>query len=174
MSSGSIEIELRFLVEHADWPRAVRPHRIDQGYLTTNPARVVRVRLRDAEDGFLTIKGLTEGAKRLELEYPIPAADARALLELAEFRVTKRRHVVNIAPYVWEIDEFEGRNAGLVVAEVELEDTAQIPAARLARPAWAGPEITSAHEYSNLRLAERPFAEWSETEKRTRLGAAAK
>ncbi len=174
MSSASHEIELRFLVEAPDWPRAEHPHAIDQGYLTTDPARVVRIRLRDGEDGFLTIKGRAKGAKRLEFEVPVPAADARALLELAVFRVTKRRHVISVPPYVWEIDEFEGRNAGLVVAEVELGDEAQIPAARAARPAWAGLEITAAHEYSNLRLAERPFVEWSEAERKAILGTEAK
>jgi CYTH domain-containing protein len=127
-----------------------------QGYLNRDKLRTVRVRLA-GEMGFLTIKGPTHGATRAEFEYAIPLADALSLLELCEGPlIDKVRFQVPLGNVVWEVDEFAGDNAGLVVAEVELpsEDAAFV------RPDWLGEEVTHDARYFNSNLAQHPFYRW--------------
>ena len=115
-----IEIERKFLVEGDAWRVGASPSRIVQGFLSRDPERIVRVRLRDGE-AFLTIKGKGSGLARVEVEVAIPAEEARQLLPLClPPLIEKTRHLVPWAGHLWEIDEFYGDNAGLVVAEVEL------------------------------------------------------
>jgi len=164
-----IEIERKFLVAGDAWrDRVGESVRIAQGYL--NDLRAVHeggqkasTRVRIAGDrAFLNIKSAERGASRQEFEYPIPLADAEALLGLCVGGlVEKTRHHVRHAGFLWEIDEFEGANAGLVVAEIEL------PAADTAfeRPDWAGREVTDALRYYNLALADRPYSTWTPGEK---------
>lgn len=152
------EIERKFLVRSADWSReatSARPLR--QGYLAIDDGNTVRVRT-DGQRAWLTIKGRGEGITRPEFEYEIPVADAAALLALCRDRlVDKIRHLVAVGALCWEIDEFTGDNAGLVVAEIELpdEDTPVL------QPAWLGEEVTADPRYLNANLAVHPFARWA-------------
>ncbi len=150
-----VEIERKFLVLGDDW-RQGEGRYLCQAYLNRDPARTVRVRI-DGEQAFLTIKGRSVGATRSEFEYAIPVADARALLALADGpAVEKRRHLVPMGELVWEIDEFLGANAPLVVAEIELPREDQ----PFERPAWVGEEVTQDPRYFNSALAARPFSTW--------------
>jgi adenylate cyclase len=152
-----IEIERKFLVVGDDW-RAAPAVPTTQGYLNRDKRRTVRVRV--AQDAaWLTIKGASRGATRAEFEYPIPLADARELLALCDGPpVRKSRRVVVHAGARWEIDEFEGDNAGLVVAEIELpsED------ATFEAPPWLGAEVTHDPRYFNSNLAAVPWSTWPE------------
>jgi len=152
-----IEIERKFLVVGDDWRAApARPYA--QGYLNRDKRRTVRVRIVEG-DAWLTVKGASAGATRAEFEYPIPLADAEQLLALCDGPlVRKLRRVVVHAGRAWEIDEFLGDNAGLVVAEIELasEDQAFEP------PPWLGAEVTHDVRYFNSNLAAAPFSTWTE------------
>ena len=152
-----IEIERKFLVVGDDWRDApARPYA--QGYLNRDKRRTVRVRIVE-DQAWLTIKGANAGATRAEFEYAIPVADAEQLLALCDGPlVRKLRRVVVHEGSTWEIDEFQGDNAGLVVAEIELrsEDEA------FAAPAWLGAEVTHDARYFNSSLAAAPYSTWRE------------
>lgn len=157
------EIERKFLVRGTAW-RTHDPTRMRQGYLSTDPDRTVRVRL-DGERGVLTIKGRSEGAVRAEYEYEIPAADANRLLGMTlPSLVEKLRHRVEHHGYVWEVDEFLGANAGLVVAELEVEDESAFERALARPPDWLGREVTDDVRYVNAKLAQQPFSTWSDAD----------
>jgi len=153
-----LEIERKFLVRGDDWrTRGVgMPYR--QGYLSTTPERSVRVRqVRDK--GYLTIKGITVGATRAEYDYEIPADEAGELLDNLCERplIEKTRYRVECHGLTWEIDEFEGDNAGLIVAEVELEKEDQ----EIVLPDWVGEEVTGDPRYYNARLVTNPYTQWA-------------
>lgn len=152
-----IEIERKFLVTSDAWrQQAGQATRFSQGYLSRDPARTVRVRIAGPQ-AFLTIKGTTTGASRAEFEYPVPVDDAQQLLALSDGPVVEKvRHLCVLDGMTWEVDEFLGANAGLVVAEIELtsEDQAFV------RPAWLGGEVTGDARYVNANLAVRPFTTW--------------
>jgi adenylate cyclase len=152
-----IEIERKFLVTGDGWRQpAAGQTRFSQGYLSRDPARTVRVRVA-GDAAFLTIKGKTTGATRAEFEYAVPLADAQALLALSDGPVVEKiRHLCPHEGMTWEVDEFLGANAGLVVAEIELTDEAQA----FAKPAWLGDEVTGDGRYVNANLAVRPFTSW--------------
>lgn len=152
-----IEIERKFRVAGEGWRQPPTAQtRFSQGYLSRDPARTVRVRLAGTR-AFLTIKGATVGATRAEFEYEIPPADAQALLALCDGPVVEKiRHLCVFEGMTWEIDEFLGANAGLVVAEIELQSEDQA----FARPAWLGEEVTGDARYVNANLAVRPFTRW--------------
>ena len=116
-----MEIERKFLVQGDAWRQGAAGVRYRQGYLCTDKHRTVRVRTA-GDKAFLTIKGLSHGASRAEYEYEIPAADADAMLDALCLRplIEKTRYRIPADDLVWEIDEFESDNAGLIVAEVEL------------------------------------------------------
>ncbi len=164
-----IEIERKFLVVGDGWRAAA--HKVvpmAQGYLNDlaamdTGAMKASVRVRIAgEEAFLNLKSRELGHTRQEFDYPIPVADARGLLALCVGGlVDKRRHYVEHAGFTWEVDEFLGDNAGLVVAEIELPSAD----AAFERPAWAGAEVTEAARYYNLALATRPYAQWSPAER---------
>ena len=152
-----IEIERKFLVVGDDWRQA---HAVAyaQGYLNRDKQRTVRVRIIEGE-AWLTVKGASAGATRAEFEYAIPRADAEQLLALCDGPlVRKLRRVVEHAGARWEIDEFQGDNAGLVVAEIELrsEDAA------FEAPPWLGAEVTHDPRYFNSNLATAPFSSWAD------------
>ena len=154
----AIEIERKFLVKHDMWrPDAAAGKRFRQGYLSTEAAHVVRVRAV-GDQGFLTIKGATVGIERLEFEYPIPLADADVMLDrlCPAPLIEKVRHRVAFDGRVWEVDVFEGENAGLVLAEVEL------PAANavVKLPPWVGLEVSDDPRYFNSNLARLPYTRW--------------
>ncbi|MFZ4408457.1 MAG: CYTH domain-containing protein [Paracraurococcus sp.] len=147
------EIERKFLVTGEGWRQsALGPaRRLRQGYLASGggAAPVVRVRLSD-DDGYLTVKG-PGLLSRAEYEYPIPAAHALAMLgDLCPPPVIeKTRTRVAHAGMVWEVDEFAGHLAGLVIAEIELEAADQ----PFARPDWVGTEVTGDRRYQNSTLS---------------------
>lgn len=149
------EIERKFLVKE-NWQPKEKGDRIAQGYLSTEPGRTVRVRVR-AGKGYLTVKGKNDGIRRLEFEYEVPLADAEAMLALCEQPIIeKTRYVETVDKSVWEIDVFEGANAGLRVAEVELP-SADAP---FSRPNWLGEEVSGQIQYYNSSLQKHPFREW--------------
>lgn len=152
-----IEIERKFLVGSDGWRQAATSQtRFSQGYLSRDPARTVRVRIA-GDAAFLTIKGATQGATRAEFEYGIPLADAQQLLALCDGPVVEKvRHLCPHQGMTWEVDEFLGDNAGLVVAEIELAAEGQV----FARPAWLGAEVTGDGRYVNANLAVNPFSQW--------------
>ena len=164
-----IEIERKFLVTGDGWraaAHAVVP--MAQGYLndaasieTGGQKASVRVRI-EGEAAFLNIKSRDAGTTRQEFELPLSMDDAQALLELCVGgRVQKRRHLVRHGGHLWEVDEFLGDNAGLVVAEIELDD----PDETFAHPDWLGEEVTAQTRYFNLALATRPFSSWDAAER---------
>lgn len=149
------EIERKFLVTGTGW-RQPDPVRLCQGYLNRDKARTVRVRLA-GKQGFLTIKGISQRASRTEFEYEIPAADAGELLKLCDGPVIRKlRHIVVHQGHKWEVDEFLGENAGLVIAELELEREDQ----PFERPSWLGREVTQDPRYYNSNLAAHPYSTW--------------
>lgn len=163
----ALEIERKFLVLGDSWRSAVRhTEPMQQGYLAGPPAArcSVRVRLIGAA-AWLNVKSLASGIVRDEFEYPIPVEDARSMLaNLAGSVVLKRRHHVDVGEHRFEIDEFEGDNAGLVVAEIELDhEAASVP-----RPRWLGPEVSALARYYNFNLAARPWVRWSRDEREAR------
>lgn len=165
-----LEIERKFLLAGDGWRAAA--HKVvpmAQGYLNDlamvdSGAMQTSVRVRiEGDAAFLNIKSREAGPSRQEFDYPIPVADARALLALCVGgKIDKRRHYVEHAGHLWEIDEFLGDNAGLVVAEVELGSVDEA----FARPGWLGAEATDAQRYYNLALASRPYSQWREDERR--------
>lgn len=165
-----IEIERKFLVRGDAWRvQAECRQRMAQGYLNDldaidSGAQQVSVRVRIAGDrAALNLKSCEIGSSRQEFEYTIPLADAEALLALCVGGVIdKTRHFVRFGAHRWEVDEFHGENAGLVVAEIELSAVDEV----FERPLWLGAEVTELTRYYNLALATRPFAQWSEEEQR--------
>lgn len=147
----ALEIERKYLVSSLDFlHEAIQHEAIDQGYLHEG-LPTVRVRTR-GEQAFLTIKGPSDpsGLVRAEYEYPIPVADAQALLELCTAgRLSKTRYLVPYAGKVWEVDVFHGRHEGLILAELELAS----PEASFSLPPWVGKEVTGDPKYYNSSLA---------------------
>ena len=151
-----VEIERKFLLKGEDWRALGQPLLLRQGYLSSNPARVVRVRV-EGEQAYMTVKSKSVGATRGEWEYPIPLSDANELLALCEPPlVEKFRRKIAFAGNVWEVDEFLGANAGLVVAEIELGSENQ----SFERPDWIGAEVTHDARYFNSALARHPYSAW--------------
>ncbi|HOB62144.1 MAG TPA: CYTH domain-containing protein [Candidatus Competibacteraceae bacterium] len=153
------EIEHKFLLQDERWRQQVeRSVRMRQGYLLSDSHCSVRVRVAD-ERGFLNIKSGTLGIQRSEYEYPIPLAEAEEILDtLCEKPLLeKTRHYVRFGAHLWEIDEFAGDNAGLIVAEVELSRVDE----PFARPDWLGEEVSHDIRYYNSQLARHPFSTWS-------------
>lgn len=151
------EIERKFLLKNDEWRSRVQASRtLRQGYLCGNDRASVRVRV-DGDQANLNIKSATLGVERLEFEYAIALEQAEVMLsELAGQVVEKTRHEVRHHGHLWEIDEFAGDNAGLIVAEVELED-AQEP---FERPDWLGDEVSGDPRYYNTELARHPYSRW--------------
>lgn len=150
-----VEIERKFLVHGTAWKQSEGvPYR--QGYLNRDKHRTVRVRVA-GDAAFLTVKGLSRGATRAEFEYAIPLAEAQQLLALCDGPlIEKTRYVIPYQGTTWEVDEFLGDNAGLVVAEVELQNEDQ----PFARPPWLGAEVTQDARYFNSSLASVPYCQW--------------
>ncbi len=151
------EIERKYLVKNAEFKNLAKGTSYRQGYLSTVKERTVRVRTID-EKGYLTIKGITIGASRVEYEYEIPAKEADDMLSnLCEKPlIEKNRYKIPFAGLTWEVDEFFGDNDGLVVAEVELQSEDQ----KIELPSWVGAEVTSDPRYFNSNLTKNPFKNW--------------
>ncbi|MDR2695222.1 MAG: CYTH domain-containing protein [Deltaproteobacteria bacterium] len=154
------EIERKFLLRNEGWRGLAPGKAYVQGYLADGGAYSVRVRIADG-GAALTVKGATAGASRAEFTYAIPFEDARRMLDALARRdlIEKTRYIVEHKGFVWEIDEFHGRNQGLVVAEIELEREDQA----FEKPDWIGEEVTGDLRYYNASLARAPYGEWRRT-----------
>jgi len=153
----STEIERKFLLKDDRWKQLGVGVLLRQGYLSSHPDRIVRVRI-ESSSAMLTIKGRSIGMTRGEWEYPIPLEDAEKFLnELCEKPIIeKHRYRIPYAGMVWEVDEFMGDNAGLVVAEIELVSEDQT----FEMPDWVGAEVTDDARYFNANLLRHPFTRW--------------
>lgn len=150
-----VEIERRFLVQGDAW-KTGKAETVRQGYLNPDKDRTVRVRIAGST-AFLTVKGITRNRTRSEFEYEIPVSDAQELLSLCEgLIIEKVRYTVVHAGARWEIDEFRGANAGLVIAEIELQSEDEI----FERPSWLGEEVTDDAHYYNANLVKYPYSRW--------------
>jgi CYTH domain-containing protein len=152
------EIERKFLVKGDAWRALAKGITYRQGYLNSAMERMVRIRTTGTQ-AFLTIKGIAVGVTRLEYEYEIPFDEGKAMLDkLAEKPLSeKKRYKVPVGGFTWEIDEFLGDNAGLIVAEVELKSEDQA----FDKPAWVGDEVSNDPRYFNANLVKNPFTRWS-------------
>ncbi|MEL7585706.1 MAG: CYTH domain-containing protein [Prolixibacteraceae bacterium] len=150
------EIERKFLVKKDLVPLGKSSKRIVQVYLSTDPDRTVRVRLA-GDQAWLTIKGSARGIVRHEFEYPVPAADARQLINLAvSAPVEKVRREIHANGKKWEVDFFEGANEGLVLAEIELSTEDEV----FTLPDWVEEEVTGDKRYHNSQLSVHPYSKW--------------
>ena len=152
------EIERKFLVQGEFKSSAYASERIVQGYLSSVPERTVRVRAL-GDKGFLTIKGIAdkEGVSRYEWEKEIPVSEALELMKLCEPGIIdKVRYFIRCGTHIFEVDEFQGENAGLIMAEVELRSAAE----DFERPGWLGEEVTGDKRYYNAMLSKQPYAKW--------------
>lgn len=168
------EIEVKYLVKK-QWRKLIDPSKIKeieiitQGYISSEDGKVVRVRL--VEDGsgpaydpmppvgYITLKGPANGISRDEYEYPIPAADAKAMLKtMCRWDLIKktRYSIEESDGHIWELDEFKGKNAGLLIAELELDHVNE----SYTKPEWIEKEVSKERKYSNSNLAKKPFKVW--------------
>jgi adenylate cyclase len=154
----ALEIERKFLIRSEEWREKVTSRELlRQGYLSSGSQCSIRARVA-GEQAWLNLKARRSGMTRLEFEYPIPVEDANQILnELARGPILEKyRHLIPAGDYVWEVDEFLGANAGLIVAEIELPSEG----AQFERPSWLGEEVTEDERYYNFNLAQKPYTEW--------------
>jgi CYTH domain-containing protein len=154
-----IEIERKFLLVSDAYKKvAFKKTRITQGFLSTDPQRTVRVRIKGTQ-GFLTIKGESNstGTSRFEWEKEIDLKEAKELLNICvKGVIDKIRYEVKSNLHTYEIDEFFGENKGLVVAEIELNSEHE----SFEKPKWLGDEVTGQNKYYNSQLSNLPFTKW--------------
>ena len=154
-----VEIERKFLVLSNDFiAEAFSKKRIVQAYLSSNPERTVRIRIK-GDNGFLTIKGKgnSSGTTRLEWETEIPLQDAEKLLTICESGIIEKiRHEVKVGNHIYEVDVFAGKNEGLIMAEVELSAENEA----FEKPSWLGKEVTNDERFYNAYLSVNPFKSW--------------
>ena len=155
------EIEHKFLINTTLWNPsfAKKSEVIRQAYMHSDPAKTIRVRTKGTR-GFITIKGKSSGAVRAEFEYEIPIADAIALIEgFCSKVIEKTRYEVDYAGKCWEVDVFEGANAGLILAEIELQQEDEA----FDCPPWVNENVTEDYRYANSYLSEHPYSSWKES-----------
>lgn len=152
-----IEIEKKFLLLNDSWREKATGVSYLQGYLANEAGLTVRVRIAGPR-AYLTVKGPSQGAGRLEYEYQIPVEDAESMLRslCRKSLIEKTRYTLDHGGFTWEIDVFHGDNQGLTVAEIELETEDQ----EFAKPPWVGDEVTGDSRYYNARLVDHPFKHW--------------
>jgi adenylate cyclase len=157
----ALEIERKFLVRNELWREHVLSQsRLVQGYLARGNDKggpTIRVRIGGGR-AWLNIKGAASAIRRPEFEYEIPLQDAQQILEeLAERpHIEKTRYRVQCGGHVWDLDLFQGENAGLVVAEVELGSEQE----QFEMPSWAGEEVSGDRRYRNASLVDHPYSRW--------------
>lgn len=152
------EIERKFLVTGEYKSQAFAHHRIVQGYLSSVPKRVVRIRII-GDNAYLTIKSTVSGKEitRYEWEKEIHVKDAEEMLKFCEKEIIeKTRYLVKVGAHVFEVDEFYGSNNGLLMAEVELQSEDEV----FEKPEWLGKEVTHDVRYYNSMLVNNPYSEW--------------
>jgi adenylate cyclase len=153
----NIETEKKFLVTSDEWRINSKGFKFRQGYLSLDPGRTVRIRLED-EKGKLNIKGEKKMGSGDEFEYDIPKDEALYLIEHLCIKpiIEKTRYKINYKDHLWEVDEFGGENAGLILAEIELESIDQ----HFEKPPWIGKDVTHDPKYKNASLVKNPFIKW--------------
>lgn len=152
----ALEIERKFLVDPEKWRPSGKGEQIIQAYLSIGPASTVRVRIK-GERAFLTIKGRSTTIAHPEFEYGIPVEDARELVNLAVTGVVEKiRYEVDYKGFIWDVDVFQGKNAGLLMAEIELASEAQV----FPYPEWLLEEVSADNRYFNSYLSAHPFQDW--------------
>lgn len=146
----ALEIERKFLVDEKKIPAQIlqRGEKISQGYLCTEPARTVRVRIK-GQRGFITIKSANVGIVRQEFEYEIPLEDAQELLKLCKPNILEKvRYKVEYEGHTWEVDVFKGKLEGMILAEVELTCAEEY----VELPDWIEREVSGDAKYFNSNL----------------------
>lgn len=163
-----VEIERKFLVINDDWRAGASSRHCVQAYLAFGPPVSVRIRIM-GDKATLNIKTALVGITRGEFEYGIPLDDAKALLagSCVGAPIDKTRYLVHHAGAQWEVDEFHGANAGLIIAEIELERDDQ----PFDRPSWLGEEVSHDPRYLNTHLSRHPYTEWEETQSRAKTSS---
>ncbi|KQN28565.1 adenylate cyclase [Pedobacter sp. Leaf41] len=152
------EIERKFLIKESEWAKLDKPggKHLRQGYLVSDPNKTIRVRTTD-DNAWITIKGISVGASRLEYEYQIPLGEGLELLDnFAEAELEKLRYEIHHQDKLWEVDVFLGDNNGLIVAEIELDSEDE----KFELPEWVAEEVTQEKKYYNSNLTKHPFKLW--------------
>jgi adenylate cyclase len=152
------EIERKFLVDHNKWQKLDKPvgKVYKQGYILNEEKRTVRIRVTDTT-AYITLKGAADGISRSEFEYEIPKDNGEQILsEFATSALEKTRYNINYAGNLWEVDVFEGKNEGLIVAEIELESEQQ----EFEKPDWVLDEVSYDSRYTNALLSVTPYSTW--------------
>lgn len=152
------EIEHKYLIKIKLWENIVpeKSEEIKQAYLLTDPNKTIRIRTKGYK-AYITIKGKTIGASRLEFEYEIPFEDAEELIKnFGTNVIEKTRHYITCDSKLWEVDEFKGLNAGLFIAEIELKSEDEM----YNLPNWIGDNITTNAKYANSNLSLNPYENW--------------
>lgn len=156
----NLEIERRFLLKDENWRHfASSPQRLQQGYISVEKECTIRVRIIN-DQAWLTLKGYISDISRSEFEYPIPLNEAQAMMAtLCPFKIEKKRYQITYQNHLFEIDEYLGENAPLLLAEIELpsEDS------DFARPEWLGEEITFDGRFTNAYLSRHPYSTWQDS-----------
>lgn len=153
-----IEIERKFLVDLEKWGSLNKPEgtHYRQGYILSNAGQTMRVRISDKQ-GFLNLKSKISQVSRKEYEYEIPLADGMEILDAFTKNGTeKTRYCIPFAGKIWEVDVFSGDNAGLIVAEIELNSETE----EFETPDWVTTEVTDDYRYTNSSLSVHPFRNW--------------
>ena len=154
-----IEIERRFLVKNEDWrSKVILSEDFSQAYLNSNSDEwIVRVRIIDNNQAYITLKSSINGIVNYEFEYPIPRKDAIELVNLSKYKITKTRYQLKINEENWVVDSFEGLNSSLKIAEIELNSESE----QIQIPTWCGQEITGIKSLNNASLAKTPISQFS-------------
>ena len=157
------EIERKFLVANDGWRAGADEGRsFRQAYLAETDRAVIRVRIADGKSAVITVKSAKPGLSRGEFEYAVPVADAEALAELRQgSELQKTRFRASHGAWTWEIDVYAGENAGLVIAEIEIESET----AKVELPPWLGREVTGKRRFYAAQLSQHPFRLWAEAER---------
>ncbi|MCG8383358.1 MAG: CYTH domain-containing protein [Gammaproteobacteria bacterium] len=155
--NNHLEIERKFLVDKQKWQKPATGTLIRQGFLATNKRLACRIRQKGTSY-FLCIKARVDDITRHEFEYEVPEDHGRIMLEQHCERVPieKVRYEVEHEGMIWEVDDFQGLNSGLIVAEIELQNPDQL----FARPKWATTEVSDDPRYLNTHLYEHPYTQW--------------
>jgi CYTH domain-containing protein len=152
------EIEHKYLIKYDLWSKVIPDESkpVKQGYVSATPVSSVRVRTM-GDKGYVTIKGKSSNASRLEYEYEIPLSEAEEMLAtFCSQDIIKTRHYVRHGDHIWEVDEFHGLNSGLIVAEIELSSVDE----KYELPPWVDVNVTADKRYTNANLVLKPFSTW--------------
>ena len=154
----ALEIERKFLVDlsKVDLSKAIAQKNIKQGYLVNSKEQVIRVRLVDNKEAYLTIKGSTNNITRSEFEFSINYQEADNLFSTIEESISKTRYIFDINGSIWELDIFHDNNKGLVIAEIELSSEDQ----KFEKPDWILEEVSLDYKYFNNNLLKNPYNKW--------------